>query len=495
MGEPSSIGPNRQTKWGATALGLITVTIVVQFAGIARTVFLGRNLGAGSDLDAFYVANAYTVTAFNVVSAAITTSLIPGLVRHNSLSLFSAFLRALRWVSALTAVLIISFLYFAPHNLLGLSSHSQQRLVTVLALILMVGQQLRISSAVNTAAQQVSGDFLPARLLSIAPAAIPLAVFLLTSNLLVFVIATAFSYALEALGNSLYNKWRAYGQNDNSSAPDPNMASIRATRTAIPIIVSSALFQVQMMAITSLIGYFGIGLITVYSNASQVVGMLQALIVQNVITLAYPALARWTAGPSGVLTRKVGALVQLVSCAMSMVVILLISTGKPVTIYLFARGNFTVDQANRVYAFLVALSLSVPLATVRDILYRILYARDNALSAAKNSIWSMVLAAASMAMLVPILGVWGIFGGIFISQGGSLIGAWIRLRHTRSAVPYSVLGLTFVHLMAPVFLTMGMPTLTCDSWRSHVVVAICATGLFLAATFRANVRAIQCLRA
>ena len=92
---------------------VILITLLIQFCGLVRSVILSKDFGASIELDAFYLANILTVSIFSVITAAISTVLIPNMVDNDvqKKSSTSNYLKFLFTISVILSDLLIFILY------------------------------------------------------------------------------------------------------------------------------------------------------------------------------------------------------------------------------------------------------------------------------------------------------------------------------------------------------------------------------------------------
>jgi len=95
---------------------VIAISLVIQGLGLIRSLVLAKNFGTSSALDAFYLANVFTVSIFTIIGSAITTIVIPELNSKNSFqqkkSYIEKYLTFIRVISFIISIFLLVIIVF-----------------------------------------------------------------------------------------------------------------------------------------------------------------------------------------------------------------------------------------------------------------------------------------------------------------------------------------------------------------------------------------------
>ncbi|WP_149023668.1 hypothetical protein [Listeria rocourtiae] len=140
---------------------MILLTIATQFFGLIKNIFIAKIFGVGAEVDAYNLANTYTVSITNLAIPAIIIVLIPFFTKRGDTVVERAAINT--YVSVLLLGIIaavglgIGSLFWILKHQSGLSE--TLTLTLLIIMILSVAQIYRVLTAVLTAFRQVENDF------------------------------------------------------------------------------------------------------------------------------------------------------------------------------------------------------------------------------------------------------------------------------------------------------------------------------------------------
>lgn len=161
-------------------------------------------------------------------------------------------------------------------------------------------------------------------------------------------------------------------------------------RRTVPVFLSSAIFQVQIMISNYFAGTFGKGYITLLSNTNQIMGIIQSLFILNLINMIYPRLVREIQDNLKIGLRKMADYITLTNLIVIILVWGYIALGHDLIQLIFVRGKFTLSNADIVYNFSLILGIALPFTVVRDYFYRLYYSVGNTRKPMVNSIQTVI---------------------------------------------------------------------------------------------------------
>lgn len=423
---------------------LLMASVLLQALAIVRTVQLTSAHGASSSLDAFYIANTYSVAVFNVAAAAITMVLVPEFVRGVDRQLVRQYTSHL-YRGAFAASLLVLVVY-ASLSLMNRSDANADYPPVLLLGVLLAFQQVRIAGAVATGRLQSQGLFAVPRYLAVFPAVAPVVSLLITPDLLIMCVALGCGFIAEALGTVVYGRRHPPQPPTLSIAPQPHL-----TRATMPVLVSSGLFQIQVALFVTVMAAFGTGYATLYSNASQLVGSIHSILLGNITLLLYPRISRWVATSDARIVPRLSFLVETTNHVIFYLILAYLIAGKSVLQFVFARGQFTISAVDTLFVYGLVLLTVLPLGVLRDYLYRLLYASRHGKLASTNSVLVIAVSLVVLGASAPWLGPWSVMVALIAASVTSAIGALWRVR----AVGYLMPAATSFATLAVQFLAVA----------------------------------------
>ena len=409
---------------------VIIISLVIQTFGLLRSLFLSKYFGANAVLDAFYLANIFTVSVFSIISSTITTIAIPELnanvdekVKSKNIN---SYLSLITIISISISIILFLFLFFTKNIFLPSFSSQIRELFLVITILLLVSQQFRIQSSFSIAFFQNKGHYIIPRVMDIIPALVPVIYLLISKkpDIIVLSFSLAISYIIETLILHYIQ-----GKIDHNYSIKLHVVFNAYLKTmmkrTVPIFLSSAVFQVQIIISNYFAGYFGAGYITLLSNTNQVIGIFQSLFILNLINMIYPKLVREIKKD---LKLGIGKMVNYINLTNFLVVLLVwgyIAIGHDLVNLMFVRGKFTIANADVVYNFSIILGIVLPFTVIRDYHYRLYYSMNNTLKPMINSIQTVIfnisilvigsfIVHSYIIVLAPAIGtIWSCFNIIF----------------------------------------------------------------------------------
>ncbi|MFD1318484.1 lipid II flippase MurJ [Loigolactobacillus zhaoyuanensis] len=388
---------------------VITISLVIQGLGLIRSLVLAKDFGTSSMLDAFYLANVFTVSIFTIIGSAITTIVIPELNAKISFQqrkiYIEKYLTFIRILALILSSILFIIIIFGSNFIVPNFSTQNKILFIILTGILLISQQFKIQASFSVSLLQNEGHYITPRVLDIIPVGIPALYLLLVNsvNIVTLTILTAIAYILE----TMFFNYLQYRLNPEfvfriRFGLDSDVKKM-LTNT-VPILLSSTVFQIQIMLSNYVAGFFGHGYITLLSNTNQIMGIFQSLFIMNLINMIYPKLVK---DIKKNLQDGISHVSRYVSLT-NLIVILLIwgyaAVGFDLIKLLFVRGAFTATDARTVYQYGLILGLAMPFDVIRDYSYRIYYANGNTKKPMSNSLTTVVINIVLIVIFAKLIG-------------------------------------------------------------------------------------------
>lgn len=412
---------------------LILVSLLITVLGLVKNIELSKIYGASNDLDVFYLANVYTISVFNIISAAITTVVIPEINNTDSQGNLKNYMFIINGIAFFTSILMVTSFILFP-NIIGNFCKELQKLFVTIFLVLIIGQISRIRSAVGIAILQSNTDYILPRITDVLPVALPVLALLLvnTGNLFVIAASIALGYCLQT-GILLFyekSKYSSYlfksPKVELKKVINPDTKALLLS--TIPIIVSSAIFQFQVMLSNYFAGKFGKGIITIFNNTNQIVGVIQAIFILNIVGMFYPSIVKKIKKSVRDGVKETTRIIIITNIIIILVVWGYMAIGQEMIKLLFVRGQFNSFSGDLMYKFGFILIIVLPLDVVRDFCYRIYYSLGDTKKPMINSIQTVILNIVLLICMKPMVGEFSIVFAPAIGTALSMTSILLRMK-------------------------------------------------------------------
>lgn len=384
------------------------LTISIQFVGLVKNIFIAKEFGVSTEIDAYNLANTYTVSITNLAIPAIIIVLIPFLTkRTGELSMQEALNTYISTILLSILLLVVvgigSTMFFLQS---GMQLSETMRWTLLIIMILNVAQIFRVLSAILTAFRQVDNDFITpkvATLCSTIFSGVYVVVASEPSIIGVSIFLTA-SFLLECILLAIKNK----GFSFRFQFQWKNLAFRQLMRQTGPVVFNSIVFQISLIFSMTLAGFLGSGYVATIGYANQMVSIIQALVIVNILTVVYPTLSR-------IFSKQIEAgkqlFIQYVTVANMLVIPLLVGmvvVGDLLTALLFQRGAFTAADTTQVTFFMVMISIGLPGLVLRDFVYRVYFCLDDTRTPSRISVITIGVNILLLLCLTPIFGIYAV---------------------------------------------------------------------------------------
>jgi len=388
---------------------VIAISLIIQGLGLVRSLILAKDFGASSTLDAFYLANVFTISVFAVVGSAITTIVIPELnakTDFGSKKLYiEKYLTFIRVFSLIVSLFLLIFITLGRNMIVPKFSDQVKFLFIILTAVLLISQQFRIQASFSVSLLQNEGHYITPRFLDIIPVGIPVIYLILAQSIDIkmLTILTAVAYILETIiFNYIQRKLNSdfvfrlhFGLDDDVK---------KMLLNTVPILLSSTVFQIQVLLSNYFAGFFGHGYITLLSNTNQIMGIFQSLFIMNLINMIYPKLVKDIKKDFASGIAQVSKYVSLTNLIVVLLIWGYVAVGFDLVKLLFVRGAFSLDNAKIVYKYGLILGVVLPFDVMRDYSYRIYYANGNTKKPMHNSIVTVAVNITLLIILANVVG-------------------------------------------------------------------------------------------
>lgn len=420
---------------------IFLITILTQLLMLIKNMWMAKIFGVSAIMDAFNLANIFTVSIIAIISAAITTVLIPLLSnKNNSIEEKESINTYVTIIFLFSMVVFLGFLIFGRPfiSLFTSSMNDQMEIITFnLTIILAFSQIFKVYTGIGTAFLQTREDFISPKLATFIASVIGISYFFIFQKPTIYgiTIVLGISFIIEAA--FLYVKQKRMKINIKFSFKLKNPTFKMLIKNTLPIIISSAVFQFSLIFSNFISSYYGEGYVSILGYSNQIVNIFHGLIILNIIMMLYPKLASKFNEDIKEGKRNLINYINLTNMAVIPIVFGFLAIGDLIVKVLFERGNFTSENTNQVFLMSSILFLAFPMNTFRDYIYRSFYSINDTKTPSRNSIIIVIITIILIALLTPIFKVYSVVIGPVLASIISLILSYKKLINRIGTIDYN----------------------------------------------------------
>ncbi|MBC1558909.1 hypothetical protein HB911_09365 [Listeria booriae] len=402
---------------------MLLLTLSTQLIGLFKNTLLAQAFGVGSAMDAYNLANTYVVAITNLAIPAIIIVLIPILAKEqktryeaSGIDSYITFLIAV----ITTLIIIVNIGSFLTIQLGALTT--EMRLFIEMTCMISIAQVFRVYTSILTSYRQVVDDFIHPKIATFISAIVATSYIFFAKNptILIVMLFLAVSFLVEWLYLLIINR----GMGSKRRWKLKNRTFRKLIRQTGPVIFNAIIFQVSLMISSTLATFLGKGYVSAIGYSNQILSIIQALILVNMLSLAYPTLLRLFTQDISAAKRQLLSDIERTNILVIPLVIGMIVLGKSFTALLFQRGEFGADDTALVSQFLIVLALSLPALVIRDFLYRAFFALNDTKTPSKISLFAIALNIIFLAICTPMIGIAAVIVAPIIANSFSMIVAF-----------------------------------------------------------------------
>lgn len=415
-------------------INIVILTIFFQVISLIRTSFFASLVGASKESDAYYLASVIAISLTSLVTAAISTVLVPQMSllindgKNNKKDLI-VFSKIIIYLTFCFSFLLSSVVLVIPNNNL---------LFKVLFIILISTQVLRSIIAIFTAYFQVTNQVLYLKIASAISASSTLIIFLVPNmNIIKFTIILSISFLVEfcvllwklivdlkikKIMKEILNAKVSRGSIRNT---DVKFMMINTKN----ILLSASAFQFSILVSNFIAQQIEIGAVSVYNYSSQLLSIITATVLSNLILIIYPKISLIIIKNKDLLIIKESLKKMIITGVFFFIFIssLTYFFGEFIISAYLVRGEFSREDAKTVYIISSILFIGLPFSFMRDISYRVFYSIGDTKFPSKNSLVSVTLNIILTISLVKFIGIYSLPLGPVLSTVFSSINSYRKL--------------------------------------------------------------------
>ena len=405
---------------------MVLISLLTQLVVVGKSATVASLFGVGADIDAYNAVHSITNFVFSFVSSGITTVLIPAYLQKKKQESIDTFL-TLMYLFCLFLVAVSCFLRYP---ILKAFSSGQNGFIEIgcsIFLIMMMSQFFNIVIGVATAYFQISDKFNIPKVCTLLSNICLLGLLIFDSNVTIYKYAlytsiTTIANAVVQIAIAIVFKYR-YSIKIRINNPEV----IEMIRIFLPTVFSAGLYQINLLTDSFVSSRLGEGQISILSYSNQIITLVNALLITNIITYLYPKI---TAACNCVIEKQQEKLFNYIyfgEAIMGLLIVGFFAVGREFTMLLFQHGKFSGDETTIVYRCICLYMVGFPINIMRDLVYRFFYAKGNTTETFKNSVIASLANFVISIILSYIIGIYGVILGTLLSSLLSATMVFVRM--------------------------------------------------------------------
>lgn len=449
---------NSQNKKTAIQLILmIVLTCLSQIVALYKSRFTAVNFGATDYMDAYNFSLEIATFIFSFVIGGVTTVIIPAYVKKVSSKAVNTFITITYGCILLLTIGIIIFRI----PLLSLLTDRGIDFLSITSDFLIISfiiQGVTAFLAVTSAYYQCENRY-----------NIPKLIVLIVNMMVLIVLLSGFIsdiylYFLLLITGSIINlvldvivafrlgfRYKLCFEVDN-----PEFKKMMAI--FLPTLLSSGVYKLHTMVDTTIATNLAEGQTTILSYASQIITMVNTIIIGNLTVYVYPKIVENLKSKN--ISKYFWDYCILFHGVLTVIIAGFINIGWEGISLLFFGGKFILENVNVLYLCACIYISGQQFNIIRDLIYRYFYANGNTKETFKNSVIVSISNIILSLLLVIFFGVYGIVLGTVLSGVLSLCMILIRFKNIFG------LGIRFSYVLIEIgknILAM-LGTVICIQW-------------------------------
>ena len=416
---------NIESSWQLSAM--MIVTVLTQFISVYKSSLIAANFGAGVELDAYNFANNLATFFLTFISSGVTTVVIPAYVKRLDKKAVDTFLTVIFMVTGILVLCTFVFRGILVDVLTSREPMFKEYVCNVMLLTIWI-QFLPAILGVTTAYYQCIGRFTLPKVILLSSNIVTVIILLVLDEVTLYqylnilLIGAVLQFVID-LGCALH-----YGFRFKISFDIKNPVYKELMNIFIPTLFSSGLYKINTMIDSLLSSNLGAGQLTILSYSNTIVGMVNTLIIGNLIVYVYPKIVESVSKSKQQGQRILWKYTVLFHIAVCLIVVGFVSVGREFIGILYEHGEFTSSAANSVYICMCIYMFAQQNNIVRDLIYRYFFAVGDTRSTVRNGFLTSCINIITSIILVRFIGVYGIILGTFIAGACSLLVILARFR-------------------------------------------------------------------
>lgn len=402
---------------------MILLSCILQVATLMKSSIVAGVFGASEDMDAYNFANSIYSFLFGVVASGIPTIILPAYVRKKDRGGIDSFITLIYG----SLLLFVAFILLTRYQIVHTFTNRNEvfgNIACSALLILAVPQYLSSFSGITTAYLHHKGKYNTPKIINLFTQIVILLILILHKDMdiydyiIIISLGMLITFVLDT-ANALGAGWRFVPKLSLK-----NEVTTELLHIFIPILFSSSVYKLSLFVDSWIASNLEEGKLTLLNYSNMIVGMVNTLIIGNILTYIYPKLIKRLkdCNDQAYFWNQV-SFFHMIVCLLT---VGFFAVGKEGIALLFQRGLFDVNATKYVYLGALIYMSGQQFNLVRDMVYRYFYCMGNTKIPAQNSVFVSVVNIIISLALVYFWGFFGIIVGTVVASMVSTVAIMIR---------------------------------------------------------------------
>ncbi|MCP1493986.1 putative peptidoglycan lipid II flippase [Peribacillus frigoritolerans] len=413
-------------KNNLTSQFLMTIcsTLLLQFFLLYQNVIAASNFGISYKMDAYNISFNITTFIFSFFAVSVTTVLVPALIKNNNSKGVNTFIT----VFGILVLFVVLLIVVGGNKVAPI--FGQNPLVSTLLIILSCGYLFRAFTGIFIAIFQVNHSFVLPKMIQ-AVTAMVVVLFLIIKedqSIIYYSIVISLGFFMEFIVQVVFLKIKKIKYSYKVTFDLKNKEFKNMVVNFFPLFFSTALFQVTILINIFIATKLGTGSVSLLTYSTQLYGMVNSLLVVNLLAIMFPKLVRLISNNKKESRNTLEKYIILLITIMIYILTEFIIHGRDMIAILFERGLFDTNVTNSVYSLSILYFILLPIGAVRDLFYRYFYGDNDTKTPFRNSILISIINIFLSIILSIYFGIFGIVLGTVLSGTLSMFLIYLRFR-------------------------------------------------------------------
>lgn len=408
----------------------VVITLIIHLFLLFQNMFAASFFGISSQMDAYNIAFNITTFIFSFFAVSVTTVLIPSLNNKNSTNASNTFIT----IFAVIVLILVCAIFLFSHSITNIVFDNP--LIPNIVFILTVGFLFKAFTGILIAIFQVNNSFVIPKLIQAISAVIVVILLLFTNgqSIMYYSIAISLGFIVEFFVNLYLLKKQNINYRYKITFDLKNQEFRSMMVNFFPVFFSTALYQIMLLINITIAENLGEGNVSILTYSNQLYGMVNALLIVNLLAFMFPKLVKLISSNNSVSIAKLEDYIIVALTLMTFIVIEFYLHGRDAIAILFQRGLFDASVTDIVFDLSFLYFLLLPFGAVRDLFYRYFYADNDTFTPFRNSIVVSIINIVLSIILSNFFGLFGIVLGTVIAGIFSLIMIILKFKKKYNAI-------------------------------------------------------------
>lgn len=420
-----------------STLVISLIGVIIKFLGLVKQSVLAAYCGATEETDIFFLVTGVLASLCTMVFSAISVSLLTihtdKLIFEGRESANDLINKVLRCFIPISFFITIFFILTAPWIAKFLSpTYTSDQIMVMAKYIRMMSFVFVLWCYFLTINVVLETDkrFIPGRGQNLFQN-----IFLIIAAILVYsrtsIDSLIWAFLLSGLAECILVTWCARKQFKFiwGTLQTPNSEIKTLYNLAIPLIIGSAVYEVNDIVDKQISSSLGEGNVSYLNYGSTINEIVTGVIVMALSTVLFSHFASWVSeGNTHKLERTLKICMTYLTFTILPIITLCTFAGDDIVRILYARGSFGETEVYYTYYVSIGYAVGFLFSSIRAILIKVIYAFKDTRGAMVNGIVSVLLNIILSIFISRLLGVWGISLATSIAMLFSTILLCVQIR-------------------------------------------------------------------